>query len=187
MKRANKILIKSSIAVLFIGAALFFSCKEKIDITNVFINREEPTQIAHDFTTTYSDSAILQLRMKSPLMKYYGNMEEVYADFDEGIEVYFYEGVDSLKGQITANFARYLEAEKLWEVRDNVVAINKSGDILETELLYYDEETELIYTDKFVRISQEDQIIMGTGMESDSRFDSWEIKNVSATLYIKDE
>jgi LPS export ABC transporter protein LptC len=182
-----EILKKLSIAVLIAGTALFFSCREKIEIINTSIKEDEPTQIVYDFETSYSDSAILRMRLKSPLMKYYSNMEEPYADFDEGVEAYFYEGIDSLVGQITSNFARYQETKKIWEVRYDVVAINRDGDILETELLFFDEQKDLIYTDQFVRITQDDQIIMGTGMESDSRFDKWQIKNVSATLYIDDE
>lgn len=58
---------------------------------------------------------------------------------------------------------------------------------METELLFWDEKKDLIYTDKYVRITQKDQIIMGNGLESDTRFDNWKIKNVTATLYIDDE
>ncbi|MFO7755933.1 MAG: LPS export ABC transporter periplasmic protein LptC [Bacteroidales bacterium] len=187
LKKLSKILYRSGIAALITGAALFFSCREKIDIIDTSLKPELPTQIVHDFKTSYTDSAILQLEMKAPLMKHYGNMEVPYTDFDEGIEVYFYEGRDSLTGEIRANFARYTESKELWEVRDNVIALNSKGEKLETELLFWDEGKDRIFTDKYVRITQEDQIIMGTGLESDTRFDKWQIKNVTATLYIDDE
>jgi hypothetical protein len=44
-----------------------------------------------------------------------------------------------------------------------------------------------VYTDRFVRITSEDQKVSGFGLESDSRFISWRIKKVTATLYLKDE
>ncbi|MDT8401898.1 MAG: LPS export ABC transporter periplasmic protein LptC [Bacteroidales bacterium] len=186
MKTLRKILSKSSIAAL-LGAALFFSCREKIEIVDASIKPEVPTQIVYDFVTSYTDSAVLELRMKSPVMKYYGKKEVPYADFDEGIEVYFYEGKDMMIGEIKANFARYTESKGLWEVRENVIAMNDEGEKLETELLFWDEKKDLIYTDKYVRITQKDQIIMGNGLESDTKFDNWKIKNVTATLYIDDE
>lgn len=186
MKTLGQILNKSSIAALF-WAALFFSCREKIDIVDASLKPDVPTQIVHDFVTSFTDSAVLELKLKSPLMKYYGKKEVPYADFDEGIEVYFYEGEDKIIGEITANFARYTESKGLWEVRENVVAINDEGEKLETELLFWDENKDLIYTDNYVRITQKDQIIMGNGLESDTKFNSWKIKNVTATIYIDDE
>ena len=125
--------------------------------------------------------------IKAPILEYYGKIEEPYSDFEKGLDVYFFEGVDMPKGQITSKYARYIENKKLWEVRDSVVAVNENGDILETEQLFWDEEKSEIYTDKFVKITQEDQIITGTGLVSDPRFSKWRIKNVIATLYFDDE
>lgn len=186
MKTLGKILNKSGIAAL-LWAALFFSCREKIEIVDASLKPEVPTQIVYDFVTSFTDSAVLQLKLKSPLMKYYGKKEVPYADFDEGIEVLFYEGEDKMIGEITANFARYTKSKGLWEVRENVIAINDEGEKLETELLFWDENKNLIYTDNYVRITQKDQIIMGNGLESDTKFDHWKIKNVTATIYIDDE
>lgn len=187
MKKRLHILNKISIAVLVSGTALFFSCRNNIEIINRSIDENTPTQIAENFVTVYTDSALLQMRMEAPLMEYYGKMEEPYSDFPEGIIVYFYDGNNEPTGHISAKFGRYYEAKKLWEVKDSVVALNEKNEILETELLFWDEENELIYTDKFVRITQQDQIIRGYGLESDPKFLKWTIKNVTATLYLEDE
>ncbi len=76
---------------------------------------------------------------------------------------------------------------KLWELRDSVVVVSEKGEILETELLYWNEPKELVWSDRFVKITGKDEIIMGTGFESDPRLTRWKIKNVSATIYINDE
>ncbi|MBS0010691.1 MAG: LPS export ABC transporter periplasmic protein LptC [Bacteroidales bacterium] len=186
LKRLRQILNKRSFAALA-WAALFFSCREKIEIINTSLNPDVPTQLVHDFITSYTDSAVLELRLKAPLMEYYGKQDVPYAEFNEGIEVYFHEGLDKVIGQITANYALYTESKGLWEVRDNVIAVNDEGEILETELLFWDEKKDQIYTDNYVRITQTDQIIMGNGLESDTKFNNWKIKNVTATLYIDDE
>lgn len=179
-----------NIAVLVAGTALFFSCREKIDFIDTTIKDDLPTQVVVDFYTLYTDSAQMRLKMEAPLMKYYGKMEEPYSDFDQGLNVYFYDNNNDPgkpSGSLTSKFARYYESKKLWEVRDSVVAVNEKGEILETELLFWNEEKELIYTDKFVRIIQVDQIIMGTGLESDIKFTRWVIKNVSGTIALEDE
>lgn len=187
MKKYSAILNKINFAVLVSGTALFFSCRDNIEIVNTSLDENTPTQIAENFVTSYTDSALLQVRMEAPLMKYYGKMENPYSDFPEGVIVYFYDGQDQPSGHISANFGRYYEADHLWEVRDSVVALNEKNELLETELLFWDERKELIYTDKFVKITQQDQIIRGYGLESDPRFYKWTIKNVTATLYLDDE
>jgi hypothetical protein len=68
-----------------------------------------------------------------------------------------------------------------------VVAINEAGDKLETELLFWDQKKDIIYTDRFVKITTEDQIIQGYGLESDPKLSKRRIKNMSAIIYINDE
>lgn len=187
MNTKLNILNKLYIAVLLTGTALFFSCRDNIEIINRSIDENTPTQVAEDFITFYTDSALMQMKMEAPLMEYYGKMDEPYSEFPEGIIVYFYDGNDQPSGHLSANFGRYYETTDLWEVRDSVVARNEKNEILETEQLYWDEKNERIYTDKFVRITQQDQIIRGYGLESDPKFLKWTIKNVTATLYLEDE
>ena len=52
----------------------------------------------------------------------------------------------------------------------------KEGDKLETEILFWNQNNDLIYTDRFVKITNEDEIIQGTGFESDSRLTKRKIK-----------
>lgn len=187
MLQNRKISTLVFIAVLVIGTAMFVSCREKIEIINASIRKDLPTQVIKDFKTVYSDSALLRVTMQAPIVEYYSKMEEPYTEFKKGIKVFFYDGAPEPQGTLSSKYAKYYDDKKLWEVRDSVVVVNEKGEKLETELLFWDEQRELIYTDKFVRITQEDQIVMGTGMESDPRFSSWTIKNGSATLYIGDE
>ena len=80
-----------------------------------------------------------------------------------------------------------LTIKTLWELQDSVVAINENKEKLETELLFWDQKKNIIYTDRFVKITTEDQIIQGYGLESDPRLSKRRIKNLSATIYINEE
>ena len=84
----------------------------------------------------------------------------------------------------TSKYAKYLDDKSLWELRDSVVAINEKNERLETELLYWDQEKDRVYTDRAVRITSEDDIVLGIGLESDSRFTNWWILNSKATISI---
>ena len=163
------------------------SCDKKIDTIRKSDIESLPSQTVKDFTTTYTDSATKQLVMSSPLMERYTNRKDPFIEFRFGIKVIFYDGKKDPVGTLSSKYARYSEDRKLWELKDSVIAVNERKEVMETELLYWDQEKELVYTDRFVRMTSEDQIVMGTGFQSDPRFMDWHIRNVSASFYIEDE
>lgn len=171
----------------FLAILLLSSCEKKIGTIKKSDIESMPTQTAKDFETIYSDSGLIQLIMRSPLMERYSDRKSPYSEFVKGIEVLFYDGRDEPLASLKSKYARYTEDKKVWELKDSVRAVNEKKEILETELLYWDQEKELVYTDRFVRITSDEQIVMGTGLEADPRFTRWKIRNVSATIYLKDE
>jgi len=174
-------------AVLVAGTALFSSCeKRELPVKELQI-RELPSLSARDVETMYSDSGKVTLLVRTPLIQQFSNEEQPYTLFPEGLTVLFYDKKTEPQASITAQYARYTEKDELWELRDSVVAVNTEGDILETELLFWSEPRESVWSDRFVRITGKDQIIMGTGFESDPRLSKWKIKNVSATIYVENE
>lgn len=185
MKTSFKIsghILKSGI-ILFLATGLL-SCDRKMDIIKNSDILSRPSVTAKDFETIYTDSAKLQLVLSSSLMERYTNVKPPYAEFKNGIKVLFYDGHKDPVASFTSKYAKFLEDKRLWELKDSVVAINEKNERLETELLYWDQERELVYTDRFVRITSEDEIVMGIGLESNPRFTKWWIKNVSATISI---
>jgi LPS export ABC transporter protein LptC len=163
------------------------SCDKKIDIIRKSDIESLPTQTVKDFTTTYTDSATKQLVMSSKLMERYTNRKDPYWEFRSGLKVVFYDGQKDPVGTITSRYARYDENKKLWELKDSVIAVNEKKEIMETELLYWSQEKDLVYTDRFVKMTTEDQIVLGTGFESDPKLNNPKIRNVSATFYINEE
>jgi LPS export ABC transporter protein LptC len=125
--------------------------------------------------------------MSSPLMEKYDNTDFPYSEFKSGIKANFYSGQKEPVGSVTSKYAKFTNSNNTWELKDSVVVINESGDKLETEVLNWDQEKDLIYTDRFVKITNEDQIIQGFGFESDSHLQNRKIKKVSAIIYFKDE
>jgi LPS export ABC transporter protein LptC len=178
VRRAYLILIISLVA---------YSCENKVN----FIPNSDlltlPSLSVKDFETVYTDSGRVELVMTAPLMEEFSHNEAPFYEFKTGIKVVFYEGKKEPSGTVTAKYAKYTKSNSLWELRDSVVVINEGNDKLETEVLYWDEPKDLIYSDRFVRITNEDQIIMGTGFESDPRLNKRKIKKVSATITLKDE
>ncbi len=170
-----------------ISAIIFPACETKVETIKKSEILSLPSVTNRDITTVYNDSGKVQLILKAPLIEMFSNDDSPYSEFREGIYVVFYEGKKDSSGYATAKYAKYTDKKKLWELRDSVVIINGSNDRLETEQLFWDQEKDLIYTDRFVKIINEDQTLMGTGFESDIRLNKRKIKSPSGPIYLRDQ
>lgn len=164
------------------------SCERKIDT----IKKDDvlllPSITAKNSTTVFTDSGMVQLVMSFDIMESYNNIEQPYSEFRSGITVFFYDSHDEPVATVFSKYAKYIDKKKLWELKDSVVVVNESSDKLETEQLFWDQEKDLIFTDRFIKITNEDQtVVMGTGFESDHRLTRRKIKNITATFYLKEE
>jgi len=185
--RCNLSILGVKIFFTIFFLSFLYSCERKIgtieksDILNL------PTQSGKDVKTIFTDSGKVQLIVSAPLLEMYDNEDDPHSEFREGIRAVFYEGNPEPVASVTSKYARYIDKKKLWELKDSVVAINEQNYKLETELLFWDQEKDLIYTDRFVKITSDDEVVMGTGFESDPRLTVRKIRKVTATIYLTDE
>lgn len=175
------------ITLLSLISFLLFSCEKK----NAKIPKSDilslPSLSVRDDTTIYSDSGKIKLIVIFPIMEQFDNSGQPYYDFRMGMRADMYDGGTAPSGSVSSKYAKYTKSTNVWELKDSVVVINENKDKLETEVLYWDQTKDLIYSDRFVRFTNEDQIVMGTGFESDPHLRKRKIKKVSATIYLKDE
>ncbi|MGQ9620271.1 MAG: LPS export ABC transporter periplasmic protein LptC [Bacteroidales bacterium] len=184
----HSFLLRKGMALFILYAVSFlFSCERKIEMIRKSDIESLPSQTVREFETVYSDSGRIQLIMRSPLMEVYSDRKPQYAEFRKGINVLFHDGHPEPIASLSSKYARYIEDKRLWELKDSVTVINEKKETLGTELLYWEQEKDFVYTDRFVRITSRQQIVMGTGLEANSRFTRWKIRNVSATIYLEDE
>ena len=184
IKKFNIIFV---IAVQIIVALLVLSCENKTDTIpkSDFLNL--PSVSGTNLKTVFIDSGLLQLVMSAPIMEQYDNTAFPFSEFKSGINVLFYDGRKEPVGSVSAKYAKFNDSNKTWELKDSVVVINENQDMLETEVLNWDQEKNYIYTDRFVKITNEDQVIQGFGFESDTHLRNRKIKKVSAIIYFNDE
>jgi LPS export ABC transporter protein LptC len=188
MKKSYIIIRHSLIIIASVLTSIsVLSCENKIDIIPKSEILTLPSQTAHDFQSVLTDSGKIQLVMSSTLMEQYENADSKYSEFRNGIKILFYDGHKEPVASVTSKYAKYLQTDNIWELRDSVVVINEKNEMLETELLNWNQERDLIYTDRYVKITSEDQIIHGFGFESDSHLRKQKIKKVQATIYFNDE
>lgn len=181
-----KFSIHSIIAVIIIISLIILSCENKIPVIPKSDILTLPSLTVRDFNTVLTDSGRIQLIMSSPLVEQYDKVDPKYSEFRSGINVVVYNGQKDPVAKITAKYAKCTD-NNLWELRDSVVVINEQNEKLETELLFWNQEKDFIYTDRFVKITSEDEVIQGIGFESDSHLYKRKILKVTADIYLSDE
>lgn len=137
----------------------------------------------------YSDSARVKVQILAPAYQQFMDVERPYMEFPEGLEVYFYDDSMKIESEIRADYTIYYNDEQLWHATGNVVARRLvTGDALNTEELFWDEQKELIYSDSYTRIQNEDGIFYGKrGFESHQNLSNWQLKGTSGTVNVQDE
>lgn len=173
-------------AALFLGAVLLFSsCENNLEQIKAFGSTENlPVVEADNFESTFTDSGQVRFFLKAPRLERFEAEGQPYVEFPEGLELIKYDANRRIISSIKSRYAKQFLKEKKWEAKNDVVAVNASGDTLKTELLIWDEISERIYSDKFVRIIRSDQIINGIGFDSDQSLQNWRIKNPTGTIYM---
>ena len=115
------------------------------------------------------------------LMEKYERDTLSYELFPEGFAVYGYTDDGLLETEIVADNARhmkYKDGRETWEAYGNVVVKNLiNQEVMETDTLYWNQETEMICTHCYVRIISPDGFAQGYGMEADQRARSYTLFN----------
>ena len=173
-----------NIAIL-LGLAMFFSCKPDLkEIENITKGVNLPVETAENVRIIYSVDAKIQMIMEAPLMVRFDD-ERKYLELPKGFKMTFYDALMNVTSQISANYAiRYLDKEVI-DARNDVVVENiENNERLNTEQLIWDRTRGLIYTEKFVKITTQEEVLYGNGFESDEQFNSWIIKNPRGTFLV---
>ncbi|MFO7879929.1 MAG: LPS export ABC transporter periplasmic protein LptC [Bacteroidota bacterium] len=183
---------KSCFPVIILGSMfLFLACQNDINEVKQLTHKSDLPEIkVNHMHTVLTDSGRVRVTMEAPVMQRFSPEDEDEGDFDEypeGFTVRFMNN-DTVESRITAEYGIYYAESELWEAKRNVQAQNYvKQEKLNTEHLMWDMKKELIYTDKFVRITTDEEVFIGTGFESDQDFTSWTIKKPKGSFVIKDE
>lgn len=167
---------------------ILFSCKNDLqEVKQITFDSELPALKVIDMHTEITDSGKVRIIMDANIMQRFENEEEVYDEYPEGIFVQFMENGEVVS-RIKSEYAVYYVEDELWEAKRNVIAENLvKEEKLNTEYLNWDMKKEMIYSDKFVRITTQDEVFFGTGFESDQDFNSWVIHDPVGEVNFKDE
>jgi len=168
---------------------MLFACKNKMsEVVAINFSDSLPDISARDIDFTLSDSARVQLRISGPVMYAYEEGDEPYMEFPEGFKVEFYDTAFNITSTITGEYGIHYRDKKLLVARKNVVVTNyETGERLDTEELIWDQVKEIIYSNKFVKISSDEGVIFGDGLEAEQDFSKRRIINPSGEIEVQDD
>ena len=170
-------MMATALAVAFI----VYSCKGKLSEAEALNLAETPVQIVEDMFMQQTENGMVKMRAESPRMEKYEKDTLQYELFPAGFFVYAFDESGKLETEIVADNARhmkYKDGRETWEAYGNVVVKNLiNQEVMETDTLYWNQETEMIYTHCYVRIISPDGFAQGYGMEADQRARSYTLFN----------
>lgn len=183
---AKNIILKSitaSAVVLF-----SFSCTNDVnEVKQITSSEELPLEVQEDLTLSYSDSTFVRLELKAALAENYPQIEDPQRRFPKGIDVKFFDSFGRETTRLKANKATQYVNSNLWHARGDVVVVNKKGEQLNTEELYWDQGKERIYSEVQVKITTDKEVIWGEGFEADQSFNNYTINKITGQIAIEDE
>lgn len=165
-----------------------FSCVNDVnEVKELTTNDRRPLEVQKNLFLTYSDSSFIKMELKAPLAENYPQLKEPELKFPKGIKVRFFDARGEEDSRLRANYAIQYPGKRLWEAKGDVVVVNKMGEQLNTEELYWDEATEKIYSSEFVKITTGKEVIMGEGFEADQNFTNYTISKVTGQITLEED
>lgn len=185
--KKNTFLYYKVIPILFVFGILY-SCENDIKEAESLINQKKtPTSTGKNVELIYSEKADVKIKILAPLSEEYQEGEDHYIEMSEGVKILFYDSLLEVTSTLTSNYAIQRVSSRIMEAKDDVVVVNDKGEKLNTEHLVWMQDSSKIYSDVFVKITTNDEIIMGEGMEANQDFTKWKIHKIKGTINIKEE
>lgn len=172
---------------MLLAIGILCSCENDVKEVVSLTKKKKPNSKGKNVSLIYSEKANVKITVSAPVMEEYGLEKDKYIEMREGIKVQFYDTLLNITSTLTSKYAIHRVGERIMEAKNDVVVVNDKGEKLNTEHLIWNEDSSKIYSDKFVKITTEDEILMGEGMEANQDFSKWKIHKIKGIINVKEE
>ena len=186
MKKAG-ILPGLFLTVIIAATMVVTGCENDLkDLKKISANEAtKPVQRYTNVDVIWSDSAKVKAHMTSPLMLDYTKVAKPYTEMPKGVKVIFYDANLQQTCTITSEYAIRHVAEKVIELRKNVVGTNVKGETFHSDELIWDENTRQIHSDKPVHVQMTDgSILDGLNFVSDEGLNHWKFGPSTGIIHV---
>ena len=143
-----------------------------------------PMREVENVEMLYTEKQTLKVKLKAKKIFEFQNGDR---EFPEGLYLEFYDETGKLTSTLQANTAFFFKTELKWRGRGKVEVKNlDKNEQLNTEELFWKQDTKRIFTDKFVTIKQQTEVIYGTGLEAAQDLSDYTILKPEGEFEVKD-
>lgn len=178
--RKNIVLL--AIATL-LSVVFLTGCEDTLKgVNKINFSEFKPSGEADTLNMKYTDSGRIKAILVSPKMLDYGTVEYPFTEFPKGIEVTLYDAKNK-RTFITADYAVQFKGTTVIDLQKNVKIRSESGQLLETEQLYYDQKNEWFFTEKFFKFTDpQGGSTTGQGIDFNRDFKRINFQRVKGTV-----
>ncbi|MBQ4503748.1 MAG: LPS export ABC transporter periplasmic protein LptC [Alistipes sp.] len=178
----------SAIALLLLGSALLFSCKEEIKESDESLDAIM-TEKSSNLTIVVSENGRKSYRFTTPLLEGYTLGRDPYREFRKGIKITTFQddSLTTVNATLESNYAIYYENRKLWEAKGNVRIVKHDGTKVFTQQLFWNSTTKRIYSNVDTKIVTADDTHYTEGFESDEDLVELNFRHWKGKVLMKEE
>jgi len=177
--------LRAAWAVLGMMVLGLVSCSNDLDsVAAVEVSASGPDRVSEAATYLYSDSGRVLNQLRAGRVSEYITTTPQRTELEEGIELTFFNRDGEPGSVLKARKGRMLPEAKRMEVEDQVVFTNAKGERLETEQLIWSQDSHRVHTDRPVRITREQDILFGQGLDANEDFSRYTIRRITGSLYL---
>lgn len=149
---------------------LLFSCEGNFkEVQKSTFAEFTPSGEADSINIKYTDSGKIKSILISDKMLDYATVEFPFTEFPKGVNVTLYDEKGK-KTFVTSKYAVTFKNTDLIDLQGKVKIYNESGQMLETEQLYFDQKNEWFYTEKRYKFTDPKGISFGEGVDFSKDF-----------------
>lgn len=157
-------------AVTVLAVVLFFGCESNFkEVQKINFSEFIPASDADTVTIKYTDSGRITAVLKSRKMLDYSNVEFQFTEFPKGIDVTLYDKKQK-RTFIKSNYAVSYKQTGIIDLQGKVKITSETGQMLETEQLYFDQKNEWFYTERKFKLTDAKGVSNGQGIDFSKDF-----------------
>ncbi|MBK6947429.1 MAG: hypothetical protein IPH16_04495 [Haliscomenobacter sp.] len=161
--------------------------KETAASSNVSIDPSQTNaERVEDVDILYSDSAVVRVRVRGPVMLNFIGYSDPHQEFTDGIRVEFFDRSGYVTSVLTARYAIRYETRGLTIIRDKVLWKSVEGRTLETPELTWDERQQKIYSPKFAVVTSPTDTVYTHGFEATQDFKMVQMKAIDGSMRMEE-
>ena len=153
-----------------VAVVFFLGCESKLkDVQKMDYSEFIPSGEAENFNLKYTDSGRIKSILLSPKMLDYSAVEFPFTEFPKGVDVTMYDKKGK-KTFIHGDYAISFKGTDVIDLQHNVKITTETGQMMETEQLYFDQKNEWFFTEKKFKFTDPKGVSYGEGIDFSKDF-----------------